>query len=667
MNKAYRKFNTRVPKGCTYCVNNKHNKGDEIMTWTTIKLSDRSLVKPYRTLEKKCIEIAQRVTESKSYMDESVLIEFNGGYISVIDSMLYIITKFRAVDIPIKLSKQISETGIKQLATQGSIIGKGIRASYSKGAAYFTKKQDYILNNAMINGLGDNPEYILTINDIKIALSDNSTLLGQLMTEAIVIAHMCSSNMDGDYIVNPFSLHSMIVSYWAFKNQNLAYVLKNMVIKIRDLSPKSNLKLHAQDELVANIDRLIKHQKSRDVAVRYLDNLKIDYDKKQSSQKMTSVVFYELLDDFIESMKIQVESIKWLKGDYERCKDEYLEGIDNGEISFSLMGKRNINKFAYAILSGSALMCNYMSMHNMPASVLYCLHMSLDKGIHLTSASNIAQLYRISNIIVSQASLAAMHFGNEMGRESLPKIIGLLDTAKAERDFLSDKVESLSSDIKNIKQQLKRLQKDNKVLLTDNSSLKKQIVNVERQYSGNISEDDLKNAQSHITELQSKLDKHVGYIEEFTRDASKKDKEIERLKDELRQAMSDYDDICGQLDRANSRILKMEDSSGDKIKLESYVNALKGKKIAIIGGDMLSVKASKLGLEFEHYKEHYNGIKSTDLIGMDLVVICTSYVGHTLKDGAIGICKTNDIKVLYHNKAGAEALIRSAFEAIYTD
>lgn len=633
------------------------------MTWSIIRLTDTILVKPYRGLEKKCTAVAQNIIKDGYYSDY-MMVNLNGKPISVIDSILYLMIRVREKDVAYKLATQMSIDDAKQYTKKLESNRRKEKTVVSQHKTYRKVSDTDKLSFSVIDGLGDNPEYALISGDIKVAIANNPSLMGQLIACGIVLASMVTQSIEYELSITPYSLHSLVVRYWATKNSSISTTLNSLTSKI-DIKKTNGPKVRANQSFEDCVKAHFKSEKAYEVAVKYLEDMEIDIKKQDIKKDSVPVAFYNHIEEFVEAFKQQSLTDKWIKHICEKCKEEILDFLDCDHPVYRYLGRRNINKWVYATLSSSVLVSNYLNTTNFTGAILYALYLKTEKGINIVSEHNITSLMNLTEFLTARITYEGMLFSSVISRGALPKALTSIDKLQTESKSLNERLNTLMNDCKCTKQQLRKLQKEDKQNLIDRDYYKQQVDDLKEQYSGKLSKSDLDKANNQIAKLEALLAKSREKDIAHSRELVLQSKEVERCREELEQAQADYSSICEQLDKANSRILSLE-FGADEVAMQPYIKALNLKRIAIVGGDRLASKAISMGLNARHFKEHYNGIGKADLSDMDLCIICTDFIGHSLMAGASDICKTNNVKILYHNKSGVETLIRTAFETVYS-
>lgn len=634
------------------------------MPWTLVKLVDPILIKPYKALEKQCIETAKYTSENGYYSDR-LLVDFDGKKISVIDSLLYLVIRVKEQDIPYKIAEQMSLTDIKGLSKVIEYTYRQEKRVVSQGRTYKKVERKTNLTLDIIAGIGDNADYSLIVDDIKASILTNVSLISQLIACGVVLASLTTHSIRTELSITPYAIHSLIVGYWASRNNSISTSLNGLMCRV-GIKASKGPKIKSNITFEENVENMFISASALKAAKSYISGLEIDLDKKSIKGEILPLLYYMHIEQFVDAMKDQVKSDTYLEKSFENCKRELLKRIDEGDVIFRYLGKRNINKWVYASLTASVLMSNYLSSFNGLAAILYIIYMNDEKDIQLVSEQNIEYMRSLSSYIVAKNTYNGMLFSAAVSKGVLPKSVNSITRLTDECRDTKDKLEASTSELKEVKQQLRKLQKEYKQITSDRDSYKQQLNKLSEQYSGRVSKKDIDDAKLHIGMLQKELDKKQENIEVHYRESFRRDKEIERLKDELEQAQRDYEDICEQLDKANERVVKLAEGCTNRMSILPYVNALKSKRIAIVGGNKLATRAASLGLEFRHIKEHYNGVTRADVADLDLCIICTGYVGHTLMEAVASFCKSSNIKIMYHNKYGADNLIKAAFEQLYS-
>lgn len=229
-------------------------------------------------------------------------------------------------------------------------------------------------------------------------------------------------------------------------------------------------------------------------------------------------------------------------------------------------------------------------------------------------------------------------------------------------DELTKKAEKLRSERRELGKKAKSLDKDIKTLKTRNEQLDKlpEIQEAHREAEKLRAErDKLKQTVESLSDELITLRRQSASI---TKEISSKDSEIKALNDS-------NSDLSEKLEAAQS---KMEQSEISKyladIEIEAFINAIKERRIILVGGDMLFDRIRSYGLDnIKMYDAGFCKFTSLDLVKCELVVICTVYVSHKSTYSITNLAKSSGTPIMHFNNKNVDMLIYRLFEYFYSN
>lgn len=288
----------------------------------------------------------------------------------------------------------------------------------------------------------------------------------------------------------------------------------------------------------------------------------------------------------------------------------------------------------------------------------------------------VAQMCRAYGLKVSGETRNIALIDTYNGLDTLNKYTMLVVQSQAKTiDAFEEKLGKAKDETQAIRTQYKKQRSSNKELIRQNSELIKKLTK---------RENDAKRQQEIIEELKSQGLTSSKPFEE----------EIHRLREELKRAK----ETAISLERANGRLKKEKNELNDKVRslsvqaseaseklkevkraaaenqaskeavpIEAFVEAIKDKKITLVGGDTMHTHIQALGLNnVKFIKISNHSTPDSDIANSDLVVIITSFVSHVTSTKPKNVAIRYNIPLLYYNSTNVTGLVQEMFAALYT-
>lgn len=244
-----------------------------------------------------------------------------------------------------------------------------------------------------------------------------------------------------------------------------------------------------------------------------------------------------------------------------------------------------------------------------------------------------------------------------------------LGVSSAEVERLACKNKELSSAIRDMKKEFQRKQSTDKSIDKDKLKGKK---SKNKQNSVEVQILELqKELEARGVEIRDLNDKNTSLSEskqELSRSLSKCQKQVEELVQDttnLGAALADARDEVTRLTEMQQTVTNVQPVSN--IPIEAYINALKDKNIAIIGGDPTHKKLKNIGLpKLRLYSADKKSYTSDQIKSADLVIIITGFISHTAQDNVMSIVRANNVPLIRLESFSANKIVYEAFNAIYS-
>lgn len=168
-----------------------------------------------------------------------------------------------------------------------------------------------------------------------------------------------------------------------------------------------------------------------------------------------------------------------------------------------------------------------------------------------------------------------------------------------------------------------------------------------------------------IRKLREEVSEKEVLISEYERTMGKFRGEMSKGNDTYRRMESSYKEAISKIDeltRANNELMMR--GNGYDIPVESVLNALKNKKIAIVGGNHMHTKINNIGAKNISVYDGFVKLNGT-LNQSDLMVIVTGNISHKVAYEAESIAKKNKIDTYMFNGQNVGMLFKEIFSYIH--
>lgn len=245
------------------------------------------------------------------------------------------------------------------------------------------------------------------------------------------------------------------------------------------------------------------------------------------------------------------------------------------------------------------------------------------------------------------------------------KINSLQDQLEKEQAVSTERQTQYKKQRSTIKELTKKVDELQRMLGKRDSSIQKQQRMIEElRETGCI---DTKPIKAEMDKLRSEIRslKDTGINSE--RANRKLKKENSEFREEVRRLKAQNKEIEDKLGETREALAESSQKEGlSSIETQVFANAVKGKKVVIVGGDQLHANMQSLGLDkFKYIKVGYRNIPDQDLANSDLIVIITSFVGHADINKPSEISRNYNIPILYYNNRNVPGLVQSIFNELY--
>lgn len=458
-----------------------------------------------------------------------------------------------------------------------------------------------------------------------------------------------------DLVVLPATIHFLICYTWASQfmaMDKLARIIHDKVNKANTIVKLAE-SIVDFDEAIALLD---PNQKEKDLVKEYVE-LWIDSDGRYA--------FYNTCDSFIDAY------LKRAKG--------------NKKLS------ENISKLEKILLDSNSIICEYefrgyLSRKHITRYLVLLLCASIADSVGRTlnvylMLSYTYRLVKTGRLVFSEEKMDALQNKiidahtiityYEMYRahiticELFPKVLKDIASLKQENAKVLEEREQNKEKTKELRRLYKDVQKEVDRL---KGILRGQEHELSRyKESSTYSKEYVVGLESKISTLQDQKSKLMNEAHELQRSLGKRDKEIASIHEKLDRAESDYLDLVEENDKLKKRAEDYHATGAiSSIDLACYINAIKHKKIALIGGDVVHERLPRYGLtNIRCYKASKRTVTLEDIVDKDLVVIFTGFLGHSTKDSVVQVVKEYNIPTIMFNNQNIDLLVYEIFKEIY--
>ncbi len=173
-----------------------------------------------------------------------------------------------------------------------------------------------------------------------------------------------------------------------------------------------------------------------------------------------------------------------------------------------------------------------------------------------------------------------------------------------------------------------------------------------------------------IEENEKTIENFKNKLSELERENESKDRQILSLEDTNRNVYEQVEILEDEVELLNKRLGNTENnySEDDVIEIGSIINAIRDKRIVLIGGDKIHSRMKNLGFtNIRLVCADNRTINNNDLKYADVIVIMTAHVKHSTMANPKGTANTQGIPLLYYNFSNVDRLCKEIFSYLYSD
>lgn len=618
--------------------------------WTTLDVNRQALRKVY----------TKEYDRAKAFLDkcdepDNWKVKYKDGSLSAFNSLVYLIARSARPDIEVAIAESIK---LKEAEKLSEFIQIRKRQSKFKGSATYVKSREdeSKVSKSIIVGMGDNPLFLYLYNVISSLAESSSPVISDLMIEALLLA---SANLTTKHLITtPTLIQSAIYIYWFFSNICL-------------IKPKIGAKLDPNIEMIRSIlpdgtvdtyiKKLIDNNEIYKMVEQYIDDM--------YNGQMPTEAYFNNIELFADIVKHTIKKNASIKEHFERIEND----VRNNECGClhpaicKLIGKKNAKMAASVIISASYISDRNMRVHCGEPVLLYIIKQVEDKGnTSIISQNNLQNLKFWSEEHSEYICMLSEFSVSTWGYWVIPSLIKEMDKLNKQIESAEKRAESAEKKAVELRKQSRDSFKDVKRLTQENARLQSKVDDLKKTVECNIKPAELQKVQSKLDSCEQQNGVLQADLNDKDRQLSKKDREIEDLKDKIDKQEDSYLELLEKYDREKELNSQMSiHRVFNEIPIQCFINAIKHKKIMLIGGDMMHEKIRLYGIDnITLCKAGCKDIHAEDLINKDLVVMATAFLDHSTSEVIPRIAKQNNIPLMQFNNKNADMLIYALFEEL---
>lgn len=211
---------------------------------------------------------------------------------------------------------------------------------------------------------------------------------------------------------------------------------------------------------------------------------------------------------------------------------------------------------------------------------------------------------------------------------------------------------------------LERLNKANREQEIKIEKLSKELNRLKSSGLTNI--EPYKNTIEHKT---IEIDNLNNKIREISRLGMKKDITIGDLNSTVKTLKESLDIEKTKVVQALEKVNKFNGQySSDTINTESIINAIRNKKLVILGGDIIHSNLANLGFKNLTLIKASGAVTSESIIRQaDLIIVLTNHVSHQTVEVPKNLAERCGTPLMYFNNLNVNRLVKDIFSFIYSD
>lgn len=506
----------------------------------------------------------------------------------------------------------------------------------------------------------------LFVDDSAELIYSSKKLSNELFAVGMILAF---SVIDGKTIKIPniYNAHALLIYYWMYRNDVIDGQLLNILFKCQAIEKMRTPKIEDNESLEEYMGRFSSDKVTK-IYINYfnefsmygssialiksMQDLIVEIREFKREDKQTQV-FLEKIDKFLDSDSVKY-AIKKAIGRRRRVNHtEVILGttfiIPGMNVVFDEYIALAYEYLYFGVKEAEAnkdsIEGKKVKINDKYEDIKYIIR-SLGMVINNSVACSSMQVGMVSLYGVIEKA-------NEMNRSA--------EIAIEQRDKIQTKYNELRNKQKELSKEIKEL---NREIIAEKNKADRLQKHLD---DGNINISEFNRIREENKRLTIELSNRSSELSEASRQLSRKDKEIDYLNSKVDELKGSTNELTEQLQESKELATKMAlHRTFSEIPMECFINAIKSKRIVLVGGDMMHTKIRDYGLnDIRMFKAGCREITYEDLSDADLLVVITAHVDHASIEGPVKIAKTHDIPVLKFGNKNTEMLIYTMFEEFY--
>lgn len=554
------------------------------------------------------------------------------------------------------------------------------------GPSVLSEKKRVYSNNKRLNEIMDDIECAAGLTDsltlmtyhAESALYPSRGATTEMFIVGILIA---ISMVHGKYIDIPniYNAHALLCYYW-FRGNGC---LDNDVMKaiMRDRKAKSAIG-HASVDLEC-LEAMIKVNTHTNSSVDTYINYLIDFNVNGANRSKLNAI-----DSFKNEVREVRKSNQFVK-DAVGVMYKFLSSDPNGDLGKKLLGKKSITSHAEILTSTTIYISGFKSSMFISLPLIYeaLKYIDLvngakndrDRDVKLAELDNSVRAMNILEVL----NHYSWHIKIGLWLSVLKLTVSSIKTSANDSIKLSSQIESVNKSydvLKNrynklkdgdieLNNKLKQCEKELKFAQDEVARLK-DLIN-----KGGVSVSDINKLKSEIIEITEERDNAKNKVLEQQESLIERDRMLKKQSYSLKKLQGELANKDALNIELEEKLKSREETIGNlqvatsfnNIPIECFVNSIKDKNIAFVGGNMDHYKLKELGLNnIKFFESGDRGINTKQLGSIELLVVVTSLVGHPASISAISAAKRLGVPIIQGDTKNVTLIVHEIFKKFYS-
>ena len=516
-------------------------------------------------------------------------------------------------------------------------------------------------------GCGSISEFVMLFD----AIVHSSKRLSYEMYTVGIMMSMASVNNKIINIPNIVNAHALLIYYWFYMNDGVDSYIVSSMFKNGLIDRMACVRINEDETFEQFITRMNKNKSTANTYIKYIGDF---------NTKSHSLALLDNIVRFANEVKLYGKEDKQVEV-YTEAINKFLDGDKVPSPIKHILGKQHRAAHINAILAGTTIIPGLTVAYDDYMAVAYEYYPKLldeydkddcdetdKKKKSKTQLSKYSDMKYLIHVIGMMHNNAISCYAIEIALMSLSGIARKSEQYRREIDLLTEQKEKIQGKYMDMRNKQKELGKENKKLASDLNTERMRSDRLKMQVDDKgVNIDEFKRLQEENDRLRRDLEVKVDDLGEINRQMARKDKDIEYLTEKNTEYKASVDELTGQLESSKALASKMAmHRTFSEIPMQCFANAIKDKRVVLIGGDMMHTRIRDYGLDdVRLFKAGCREVRYEDLSDADLLVIITQFVDHSSVEGAIGLARTHNIPILKFGNKNPDMLVYAMFEEFY--